>query len=49
LLTNNPRKVAALSSFGLKVTERVPLRVGENPHNQHYLHTKWKKLGHLPQ
>jgi 3,4-dihydroxy 2-butanone 4-phosphate synthase/GTP cyclohydrolase II len=49
LLTNNPRKVAALSSFGLKVTERVPLRVGENPHNQHYLSTKTKKLGHLPQ
>ena len=49
LLTNNPRKVAALSSFGLKVSERVALRVGENPHNQHYLRTKTKKLGHLPE
>ncbi len=47
LLTNNPAKVQRLSECGLTVTERVPLRVGENRHNQHYLDTKAKKSGHL--
>ena len=46
LLTNNPRKIAALRGFGLEVVERVPLRVGENAHNQRYLRTKAEKLGH---
>lgn len=47
LLTNNPAKVARLESCGLTVTERVPLKVGENRHNAHYLATKAKKSGHL--
>jgi len=46
LLTNNPRKIAALRGFGLEVVERVPLRVGENDHNRRYLRTKAEKLGH---
>ncbi len=46
LLTNNPRKIAALRGFGLEVVERVPLRVGENAHNRRYLRTKAEKLGH---
>ena len=48
LLTNNPRKIAALSGFGVQVIERLPLRVGDNPHNLKYLATKAEKLGHLP-
>jgi len=46
LLTNNPRKIAALRGFGLEVVERVPLRVGENVHNVRYLRAKAEKLGH---
>jgi len=47
LMTNNPRKVKALESAGIQVTERVPLQTGLNPHNQKYLETKAGKLGHL--
>ena len=47
LLTNNPAKVARLEGCGITVTERVPLKVGENPHNHHYLATKAAKSGHL--
>ncbi|HMI91250.1 MAG TPA: GTP cyclohydrolase II, partial [Polyangiales bacterium] len=47
LLTNNPRKIAALGGFGLRVVERLSLRVGDNKHNRKYLATKASKLGHL--
>ena len=47
LLTNNPRKIAALAGFGLEVTQRVPLHVGANAHNERYLRTKAEKLGHI--
>ncbi|HCP80100.1 MAG TPA: GTP cyclohydrolase II [Octadecabacter sp.] len=47
LLTNNPAKIAKLESCGLEVTERVPLKVGENHHNKAYLATKATKSGHL--
>ena len=47
LLTNNPRKVDMMLASGINVTERVPLRVGENPHNTAYLATKVAKSGHL--
>lgn len=47
LLTNNPNKVAMLSSCGLEVVERVPLWVGRNPLNAGYLDTKAAKSGHL--
>jgi 3,4-dihydroxy 2-butanone 4-phosphate synthase / GTP cyclohydrolase II len=46
LLTNNPRKIRGLDGFGLEVTERVPLIVGENEANTHYLYTKQTRLGH---
>ena len=47
LLTNNPRKVAALKGYGMEIVERVPLHAGQNPYNERYLHTKIAKLGHL--
>ena len=47
LLTNNPKKVVGLESFGLKIVETVPLIALPNPYNIHYLETKQKKLGHL--
>ncbi|MCU0770157.1 MAG: bifunctional 3,4-dihydroxy-2-butanone-4-phosphate synthase/GTP cyclohydrolase II [Verrucomicrobia bacterium] len=47
LLTNNPRKIVGLSGYGLKVVEQVPIKVSPNPHNQRYLETKRRKMGHL--
>lgn len=47
LLTNNPRKVRALTEQGIVVVERIPLHTGQNPHNARYLATKQGKLGHL--
>ena len=46
LLTNNPRKVKALSGFGIEIVERIPLRAGDNPHNERYILAKKEKLGH---
>jgi 3,4-dihydroxy 2-butanone 4-phosphate synthase/GTP cyclohydrolase II len=47
LLTNNPRKIVGLESYGLQVIERVPLEVAPRETNIHYLRTKQKKLGHI--
>ncbi|SLN35797.1 GTP cyclohydrolase-2 [Pseudoruegeria aquimaris] len=47
LMTNNPKKVAMMEAAGVKVTERVPLKVGQNPLNEAYLATKAAKSGHL--
>ncbi|WOT04043.1 GTP cyclohydrolase II [Shewanella youngdeokensis] len=47
LMTNNPRKVKAMQSFGLEVVERVPLQVGKNRYNEDYLKTKSTELGHM--
>ncbi len=47
LLTNNPKKVIGLESFGLKVVETVPIITSPNPYNYNYLETKRKKLGHI--
>ncbi len=46
LMTNNPRKVDAIEKFGVVVSERVPIQVNRNPHNEGYLSTKALKLGH---
>lgn len=46
LLTNNPEKVAGLEAEGVKVTERLPLKIAANPHNAHYLATKRDRTGH---
>ena len=47
LMTNNPRKVAALEELGIEVVERLPLQCDANPHNEKYLQTKGAKLGHM--
>ena len=46
LMTNNPRKVAALREMGIEV-EIVPIHTGSNPHNESYLAVKVDKLGHI--
>lgn len=47
LITNNPEKIEQLCMYGIEVGDRIPLWVGENPHNSFYLQTKATKLGHL--
>ena len=46
LLTNNPAKVQALQRLGIEVVERLPLHMPTNPHNQGYLQTKSRRMGH---
>lgn len=45
-LTNNPKKIIGLESYGLEVAEQVPIICPPNPYNIEYLETKEKKLGH---
>lgn len=47
LLTNNARKISGLTSYGIQVTERVPIEAAPHPLNIGYLRTKRAKLGHL--
>jgi len=47
LLTNNPDKVAALETAGIRVIERVPHAFPDNDHSRAYLATKARKGGHL--
>ncbi len=47
LMTNNPAKVAMMEAQGIKVVQRVPLKLGQNPLNKDYLATKAAKSGHL--
>ncbi|MEW6637033.1 MAG: bifunctional 3,4-dihydroxy-2-butanone-4-phosphate synthase/GTP cyclohydrolase II [Actinomycetota bacterium] len=47
LLTNNLTKVVGLRGFGLEVSERIPLEITPNGHNERYLKTKREKLNHV--
>jgi GTP cyclohydrolase II len=47
LLTNNPRKIAALKQHGIDVVGRVPLVAPTNTHNERYLRAKRERSGHL--
>ena len=47
LMTNNPEKVQALESYGLKVVERVAVEAAPRSANRNYLQTKRSKFGHL--
>jgi len=47
LLTNNPRKVAQLEEYGIRVIERVEHVFEPNEHNERYLAVKAEKSGHL--
>jgi GTP cyclohydrolase II len=46
LMTNNPRKVAALAEHGLR-TNRLQHELPPTHHNLHYLQTKRDRSGHL--
>ncbi|MBU0744063.1 MAG: GTP cyclohydrolase II [Gammaproteobacteria bacterium] len=47
LLTNNPKKIVGLESYGIEILERVPIETDPGKHNRFYLQTKRDKLGHL--
>ena len=47
LLTNNPVKRIGLESYGLEVTENIPLEVAPNKFNKFYMETKKTKMGHV--
>ena len=46
LISNNPKKRAALFGYGLEIVETVPIEIAPNPHNERYLQTKRDKMGH---
>ncbi|MDB4022175.1 GTP cyclohydrolase II [Litorivicinus sp.] len=47
ILTNNPRKIEALTELGIEVVKRHSIETGLTPHNSNYLKTKSTRLGHL--
>ena len=47
LLTNNPKKVVGLDSFGLELVERVPIITPTTEENWRYMETKRTKMGHI--
>ncbi len=46
LISNNPKKRAALLGYGLEIVDTVPIEITPNPHNEKYLQTKRDKMGH---
>ncbi|AWB92528.1 bifunctional 3,4-dihydroxy-2-butanone-4-phosphate synthase/GTP cyclohydrolase II [Aeromicrobium chenweiae] len=46
LLTNNPDKTTALETYGVKVSERLPLFIAPTEDSLRYLQTKAERMGH---
>jgi 3,4-dihydroxy 2-butanone 4-phosphate synthase/GTP cyclohydrolase II len=46
LLTNNPDKAVGLTTYGVKVSERVPIIIEPTDDNLRYLQTKAERMGH---
>lgn len=47
LITNNPKKIEGLETYGIRVTGREAIEVPPHPGTIRYLRTKQEKLGHL--
>lgn len=47
VMSNNPDKLNALETAGLRIVERIPLEIEAEEPAAHYLRTKKEKLGHL--
>ncbi|MEC8168346.1 MAG: GTP cyclohydrolase II, partial [Candidatus Thermoplasmatota archaeon] len=47
LVTNNPDKRNQLLEHGIKVSNRVPIIVGQCAQNRSYMKTKGARMGHL--
>ncbi len=46
LMTNNPVKRVGLESYGLEITENVPIEIQPNKYNEFYMRTKKERMGH---
>ena len=46
LLTNNPDKATGLATYGVRVSERVPMIIEPTEDNLRYLQTKAERMGH---
>ena len=46
LMTNNPVKRVGLESYGLEITENVPIEIEPNEYNIRYMSTKQTRMGH---
>ena len=46
ILTNNPKKIAGVEGYGLRVVSQEPIEVEPNDDNRAYLEAKRAKLGH---
>ena len=46
LLTNNPKKRAGLTGYGLEIVKNIPIKIKANCYNKKYINTKKTKLGH---
>lgn len=47
LMTNNPKKIAGLTGYGIEIVERIPIQMNHNERNEYYLKTKQEKMGHM--
>ncbi|OHD78439.1 MAG: GTP cyclohydrolase II [Spirochaetes bacterium RIFOXYC1_FULL_54_7] len=47
LMTNNPEKVAAMETEGVRVLERVQHELPSHDHDRNYMSTKKERFGHL--
>lgn len=47
LITNNPKKRAAILGYGLEIVETIPIEMKPNRYNEKYLKTKRDKMGHM--
>ena len=46
ILTNNPKKIRGLEGYGLSVSAQIPIEHAPNPHNEEYMRTKARRMGH---
>lgn len=47
LMTNNPVKRVGLESYGLEISEIVPIEIQPNKYNEYYMRTKKERMGHI--
>jgi GTP cyclohydrolase II len=45
LLTNNPSKISSIE--GIEISQRLPIIIDSNEHNENYLRVKKDKMGHM--